>query len=571
MVRTYVRKSSNKSWSQEKMNEAVQKVRSGEMTLRRAADFYEVPYTTLQRRVAFTGSVIKHPGGQPVMDIAAEIKLADRLIYLANRGFGITPKNVRKYAFEFAVRHNLKHNFNTEAKMAGEDWFHRFRLRNKNVTIRKPEGLSRARINGMQKEKVTDFYKVLEKVIDDNNLRGKPECIYNQDETGLPLNNRASNIVAQKGSRDVVSMTSVERGQNVTVLACMNAAGHFIPPFVIFRGMRKRDDFMLGMPPGTEIFMTEKGWVTETAFKEWLAHFNRHRTQGKVILILDGHLSHTNLAVVDLCEDSDIELILIPPHTSHALQPLDVSFFKPLKAYYHQQATSWQHCNVGKGITKTVFGGLLKHAWNLSASVGNAAKGFEKTGIYPLNPHAIPPHKFVSSFTSVDNVHISSVEKPSTSGYQTNITTNSQPLTTNEDDAVAETIRDILPSPRKQTPAKKANVAKKPILHLTSSEHRSHVLKKIQEKVGKENKSKNKSVKGSYIKSSKRGKATPGIRIKGRSNLSREWHCIYCAEKFVHPPVEDWIQCSKCEEWCHENCADRKGEKGLFFCELCVK
>lgn len=63
------------------------------------------------------------------MDIITEKKFAERLIYLANRGFGITLKNVWKYAYDFVVRYNLKHNFNTDAKIAGEDWFHRFMLR----------------------------------------------------------------------------------------------------------------------------------------------------------------------------------------------------------------------------------------------------------------------------------------------------------------------------------------------------------------------------------------------------------------------------------------------------------
>ena len=66
------------------------------------------------------------------------------------------------------------------------------------------------------------------------------------------------------------------------------------------------------MPSGTQIAMTEKGWVTEEAFKLWLEHFNRYRTKGKVILILDGHLSHRNLAVVDLCEFLEIKMVLIP-------------------------------------------------------------------------------------------------------------------------------------------------------------------------------------------------------------------------------------------------------------------
>lgn len=572
-----MRKASNGTWFQETMNEAVQKVKSGEMSLRGAADSYDIPYTTLQRRVAFAGSVIKHRGGQPVLDVVAEKKFADRLIYLANRGFYITSKNIRKYAFDFAVRHNLKHNFNIDAKMAGEDWFHRFMLRNHNVIIRKPEGLSKARINGMQEEKVKRFYEVLQQVIDDNNLQGKPECIYNQDEIGLPLSNRPPNIIARKGSKDVISMTSVERGENVAVLACMNAAGYFIPPFVIFKGVRKRHDFMIDTPPGTEIFMTEKGCITEEAFKAWLIHFNRYRMKGKVTLILNGHIPHINLAVVDLCEESDIQLVLLPPHTSHALQPLDVSFFKPLATYYHQQATSWQHSNIGKGITKIVFGGLLKHAWNLSASVGNASEGFEKTGIYPFNPHAISPHKFVSHVTPNDDINIFATEGSSTSSFRINRITDPQLSAgtdrhaTIEDNAITTTIRDTRPTLEEQIPAKRTKVVKKPILHSTSPENRVYDLKRMRGKAEEEKKMKNKSNKDSSMKSIKKGKATPGLKIENESDLCKDWYCIYCAEKFIHPPVEDWIQCNKCEEWCHENCAHRKGKKGPFTCDLCVE
>ncbi|KAF2886599.1 hypothetical protein ILUMI_19574, partial [Ignelater luminosus] len=74
------------------------------------------------------------------------------------------------------------------------------------------------------------------------------------------------NSIAKKGSKDVVSVTGVERRQNVTVLACMNAAGPFIPPFVLFKGVRKRHDFLIGMPSDTEVAITEKGWVIEETF-----------------------------------------------------------------------------------------------------------------------------------------------------------------------------------------------------------------------------------------------------------------------------------------------------------------
>ncbi|XP_026736710.1 uncharacterized protein LOC113500199 [Trichoplusia ni] len=473
--------------------------------------------------------------------------------------------------------------------MAGQDWFHRFMKRNKELTIRKPEGLSRARIDGMKREKVTEFYKILETVIDKNNLRGRPECVYNVDETGIPLNNRPPNIIAQKGAKDVVSVTNVERGENVTVLACMNATGQYIPPFVLFKGVRKRDDFLVGMPPGTEIVMTEKGWINEEAFRVWLQHFNRYRTQGKVILILDGHASHTTYSVVDLCETLDIELVLLPPHTSHALQPLDVSFFKPLKSYYHQQATSWQHAHPNQGITKVVFGGIFKQAWNQAATVGNAVKGFEKTGIFPLNANAIPDHKFIgeqgldiveNQLKSPSIQEVQSSTEPVQPELATNIeplpSTSSQQPTTAQSPGTSEIIKEILPSPFKTPPAPvKKRKTTKPILHLTSLQSKINLQQKERLKRLKTDKEavedkENTSDYRENIKK-KKNKSTPKTKVKGSSARQRNWHCIYCSEVFIHPPSEDWIQCHACEEWCHEKCADTGGKKGPYICDLCVQ
>lgn len=584
MVRTYKRKTSQGQWSHETMEEAANMVLKGKLSIRRAADVYGVPFTSLQRRVSMTRGVIKNRGGQQTLTKQDEKMLADRLLNLAKRGFGLTPQALRKYAYVFAERKQIKHTFNKNARMAGEDWFHRFLQRNEQLSIRKPEGLSRARINGMTKEKVADFFNTLEKVIDTNNLRGKPECIYNVDETGMPLNNRPPNIVAMKGSKDVVSMTSVERGENVTVLACMNATGQYIPPFVIFKGVRKRDDFMIGMPPGTEIAMTEKGWINEDTFKLWVHHFNKYRTRGKVILLLDGHASHVSYSVVDLCDSLDIELVLLPPHTSHALQPLDVSFFKPLKCYYNQQATAWQHSHPNMGISKVSFGGILKAAWNQAATVGNACSGFEKTGIYPLNANSVPDHKYVADAPTNDSsnakpatedlpdVEIQSLDEaqPSTSevSYSKTKLADDHAIPSTSGDQI--TLQEIIPSPLK-TPniVKKPRKITKPLLHLTSPLSKSNLLNKAikKEENMKTNKKEGK-INDNKENLKKKNKETSGQKTKG-NKTKRDWHCIYCSEKFVHPPREDWIQCAPCQEWCHEKCTDHASKGKAYTCELC--
>ena len=45
----------------------------------------------------------------------------------------------------------------------------------------------------------------------------------------------------------------------------------------------------------------------------------------------DGHKTHINIDVIDLCRDNGIALFGLPPHTTHPLQPLDVAVFKSLK------------------------------------------------------------------------------------------------------------------------------------------------------------------------------------------------------------------------------------------------
>ena len=69
-----------------------------------------------------------------------------------------------------------------------------------------------------------------------------------------------------------------------------------------------------------------------------MMHFSSHRRchqDGKTVLLVDGHKSHTmSLETLEYAKASDIELVSFPSHTTHALQPMDRVFYKPLKDYY---------------------------------------------------------------------------------------------------------------------------------------------------------------------------------------------------------------------------------------------
>ena len=78
------------------------------------------------------------------------------------------------------------------------------------------------------------------------------------------------------------------------------------------------------------------GWTSNTLGLEWLSSVFEPKTRAKAegktrLLICDGHDSHINGFFISFCMANDIQLLILPPYTSHMLQPLDVAIFGPLK------------------------------------------------------------------------------------------------------------------------------------------------------------------------------------------------------------------------------------------------
>ena len=71
------------------------------------------------------------------------------------------------------------------------------------------------------------------------------------DESGVTVVQKLSKILAHKGKHQVGKITSVERGQNITTICCMNAMGGFVPPGFIFPRQCMKIELQDGAPPGS--------------------------------------------------------------------------------------------------------------------------------------------------------------------------------------------------------------------------------------------------------------------------------------------------------------------------------
>lgn len=186
-------------------------------------------------------------------------------------------------------------------------------------------------------------------------------------------------------------MASAERGGNTTLTFAMSAAGQFMPPFFTFQRLRMNDGLKTGAPLESAFTCNATGWSTFETFGQTFDHFlkfARPTVEDPVLLILDGHASHTkNLEVLEKAKLNHVRIISIPPHTSHKTQPLDVSFMGPLKTYYGKALNSHMKRMNGNPITAYHVAGLVNEAFTAAATLSVAQNGFRKTGISPYNRH----------------------------------------------------------------------------------------------------------------------------------------------------------------------------------------
>lgn len=288
---------------------------------------------------------------RPVFSKQQEEDIVEHCKALDRRFFGLTLKSLRYLLYQFAEKNKITHRFSSGSKMAGRDFTRSFMKRNR-LSLRSPRKTSVARTMGFNRNQLTHFNNLEQVMV---KYRFPPDRLYNMDESGVQtVPNKLPKHVAPTGKREVAKSVAAEQGQTVTVVCAMSAAGHHIPPFFIFK--RKRLNLLLinNGPTGCDMGVTDKGYMNNETFIEWLEHFKKftHPTTDRpILLVLDNHISHISFQAVTWAKKNNIHLLTIPPHSSHKTQPLDRAFFRPFKAFYDDATDDWTATHPGQVLT----------------------------------------------------------------------------------------------------------------------------------------------------------------------------------------------------------------------------
>jgi hypothetical protein len=139
---------------------------------------------------------------------------------------------------------------------------------------------------------------------------------------------------------------------------------------------------------------SKKGYMNSAINLEWMQKVfepsTRERANGNPrILINDGFETHECLNVLTFCFESNIISCRLRSHTSHKLQPCDVSVFSPLKTAYREQVEHLERRGAN-AVNREHFVLLHRRAREVALTARDIRSGWSKAGLFPFNPSRVP-------------------------------------------------------------------------------------------------------------------------------------------------------------------------------------
>lgn len=375
------------------VNHAADLVKSGTLSLSKAAKTYQIPKTTLHDRVHGKYET-DHIGVKTVLTTEEEQRIAAWALHMSKIGYGRNRAELTGVVKSILDADGRKTPFTDNRP--GRQWLRKFFERHPELTIRTTIQFGKERAI-ISREKVNrwfdDFKNYIMYEVKDPSVLTDPTRIYNADESGFSLcASKGSKVVGSKGAPVVYHFGNSDKTQ-MTVMAAASASGHFVQPMIIYPGQRFGYNPLEGFEEAA-FGRSENGWMDSEVFVCWLKNVfvpsvEARQVKKPVLLLIDGHKTHVSMEASNTCLQHGIELYCLLEHSSHVMQPLDLRFFSTLKTAWRQSVRDWQSAHIGEFVTKQTFARVFKPAWMASATVEAAVKGFQEAGLFPLVPDRV--------------------------------------------------------------------------------------------------------------------------------------------------------------------------------------
>lgn len=236
------------------------------------------------------------------------------------------------------------------------------------------------------------------------------------DETFKTMEFATERVVTVKGHK-----TRSRGGGNrdtITVIAAVCADGTAVPPAYVYQGKFHQRQWLDGDTVNATILMSDSGWVNNQVAMLWLKevfikHIDKKREDGDVkdvILTCDRHGSHFTYNFLKTCQEHGIFVMALPAHSSHVIQPLDVKVFGPDAHYFHKALNQWKEETKITFFHRDDFAAIYGQSFLEAYTEHTIKRGFEASGVWPLDREAIPESEFAKDHEDDDVSNLPSSE-----------------------------------------------------------------------------------------------------------------------------------------------------------------
>ena len=168
-----------RGYSTTSIEKAYEAIVSGGMSLRKAAEEYGIPRSTLHAKVQGKVAITVKSGVKKHLSDEEENRLVEFIAGCASIGYAKSRKEVQAIAQQIVACRDPHVELT-------KGWWDSFKGRHAEITLRQAEPLSYARAVATNPEMITRYFDLLEETFSANGLANKPGQIFNCDETGLP-------------------------------------------------------------------------------------------------------------------------------------------------------------------------------------------------------------------------------------------------------------------------------------------------------------------------------------------------------------------------------------------------
>ncbi|CAG9953199.1 unnamed protein product [Clonostachys rosea f. rosea IK726] len=373
---------------------AIRDVEAGD-SQRKAAARWGVPRTSLRNRIAGRKTRQQEAETRQRLSKVQEVRLTKWILIQDSMGFPPSHAKVRDIVGFLLCEEG-------DLDPIGRRWMEGFLRRNPEVRTLQGKRIDFLRVNGATADRVKEFF-ALKRIPDIQKI--PPRHRWNMDEAGIMEGIGDNSLVLGSSRKNWAAQIQPGTRYWTTIIECISATGGHLKPLVIFKGKTVQQQWFpdeLGHLKDWHFTASNKGWTSNSIALAWLREVFIPSTRPSPpcwrLLIVDGHKSHETVEFMWECFKNHIWLLFLPSHSSHVLQPLDLSIFSPLKGSYRRHLSQQQIQTDSSPIGKATFLKCYHLARQAALTPSNILAGWKASGMWPvnmaiplLNPYVVSP------------------------------------------------------------------------------------------------------------------------------------------------------------------------------------